>query len=469
MICFNYQENEQAVAIVAMTKDDLTDWLGQQDSFTQNWINAAQFKAKAHSFCLLPDHHGHLLRVLVGLDEDEPMWSLAGLPEKLPPGNYYLDTSQSAYDRIALAIGWGLGSYQFTRYKKTPPRLAQLTLRKPEHDFEQKDIAYIENMVTATALVRDMINTPAADMTPAHIAGIADQLASEFKAQCVHTVGEQLQDAGYPLVHAVGRASSHAPRVIELCWGAEHDHALTLVGKGVCFDSGGLDLKSSNAMRLMKKDMGGAAHVLGLARMIMAAGLPIRLRVLIAAVENMVSANAFKPGDVLYSRAGKSIEIDNTDAEGRLILGDLLTCAAEEKPALIVDFATLTGAARVAVGTEIASFFCTDDEIAQSLQAQGQRYMDPLWRLPLHTPYRNMLDSDIADLANSSASGYAGAITAALFLREFTDTVPWVHFDIMAWNTRARPGRAKGGEAMAIRGVFHWLLDKFHARRSSAC
>jgi leucyl aminopeptidase len=310
-------------------------------------------------------------------------------------------------------------------------------------------------------LVRDLINTPAADMQPSHLAAEAEQLAYVQQAGSTVTVGEELLDRGLYAIHAVGRAAHDEPRLIDIRWGDPTNPLVVLVGKGVCFDSGGLDLKPSAAMRTMKKDMGGAAHVLGLAQLVMAERLPVHLRVLIPAVENAVSANAFRPGDVLATYKGITVEVDNTDAEGRLVLCDALALAAEEKPALIIDFATLTGAARTAVGAEIAAMFCNDDAVAEALAAAAQAVDDPVWRMPLHRGYDYLLDSKIADVANASNSPYGGAITAALFLERFVDGLPWVHFDVMAFNVRPRAGRPEGGEAMGIRAVFRYLEERF--------
>jgi leucyl aminopeptidase len=297
---------------------------------------------------------------------------------------------------------------------------------------------------------------------PEHLADTMIVLGKEFGARVEQVVGDALLEQNFPAIHAVGRASVHAPRLLDLRWGEEGNPRLTLVGKGVCFDSGGLDLKSANGMRLMKKDMGGAAHALGLARLIMSTGLPVRLRVLVAAVENAVAGNALRPGDVIRSRKGLTIEIDNTDAEGRLILCDALAEGAIEQPELLIDFATLTGAARVALGTEVPALFSNSDELAAGLLAAAEAQQDPLWRLPLYNPYREMLDSKIADIANAANAPYAGAITAALFLREFVpEETAWAHVDVMAWNTRSRPARPEGGEAMGIRAVSHYLRQRF--------
>jgi leucyl aminopeptidase len=297
---------------------------------------------------------------------------------------------------------------------------------------------------------------------PEHLPKATQTLAGEFGATFEQTVGEALLTANFPVIHAVGRASVHPPRLLDVRWGDPAHPKITLLGKGVCFDSGGLDLKSSSAMRLMKKDMGGAATALGLARLIMSAGLPIRLRVLIPSVDNAVAGNAFRPGDVIRSRQGLTIEIDNTDAEGRLILCDALAEAGTEQPAVLIDFATLTGAARTALGTEVPALFCNDEALASGLLAAAEREQDPCWRLPLYEPYREMLDSKIADITNASSSPHAGAITAALVLKEFVPAgVTWAHFDLMAWNLKGKPGRPEGGEAMTLRTVFGWLEKQY--------
>jgi leucyl aminopeptidase len=297
---------------------------------------------------------------------------------------------------------------------------------------------------------------------PEDLSRVSEQLANEYHASIKHLIGDELLENNYPTIHAVGRASIHQPRLIDLTWGQPDAPKITLVGKGVCFDSGGLDLKPSNAMRLMKKDMGGAAHVLGLAKLIMALNLPVRLRVLIPAVENAVSSNAFRPGDVLTTRQGITVEVDNTDAEGRLVLCDALTEADSENPEMIIDFATLTGACRVALGTELPGFFCNDQTLAQALQQSGDKVQDLVWQLPLHSPYQDMLKSDIADTLNSAPSPFGGAITAALYLQLFVSkNTPWVHFDVMAWNNRKLPGRPIGGEAFGIRAVYELLAQRY--------
>jgi leucyl aminopeptidase len=310
--------------------------------------------------------------------------------------------------------------------------------------------------------VRDLINTPTDDMGPTELADFTVALGKQYAATVDQIIGDDLLKKGFATIHTVGRASDDAPRLLDLRWGNAAHPKVTLVGKGVCFDTGGLDIKPSSGMLLMKKDMGGAAHVLGLARMIMEAKLPIRLRVLIPAVENSISGNAYRPGDIIKSRKGLTIEIGNTDAEGRVVLADALTEAVSEKPDMLIDIATLTGAARIALGTDIAVLFTNSDEVAAAVSQHAEQQSDPIWRLPLFASYREALNSSIADINNSSSDSYAGAITAGLFLKEFVpDDIPWMHFDMMAWNLKTRPGRPQGGEAMALRALFSYLSAKY--------
>ncbi|MCP5418897.1 MAG: leucyl aminopeptidase family protein [Gammaproteobacteria bacterium] len=454
--CFLNEQPADAVPLIPVLTGQFQDWLKNQSEFARNWIEGTGFKAKPHTICLAPGGEGTLDRVIVGVETVDDPWALGGLPYALPAGCYYLQSEWEAVSQERLLVGWGLGAYRYTRYKESKQTPAQLVM--PEFCDDQA----IERRLQSFYLVRDLINTPAADMMPEQLADTLFALAGEFGAQAKQWVGEELLQADFRLIHAVGRASVHAPRLLDLSWGETAHPRITLVGKGVCFDSGGLDLKTANGMRLMKKDMGGAAHALGLARLIMSAGLPVRLRVLIPTVENAVAGNALRPGDVVRSRKGLTVEIDNTDAEGRLILCDALAEAVTDQPELLLDFATLTGAARVALGTEVPALFCNDDGLAEGLLAMAVNERDPFWRLPLHKPYRDMLDSRIADIANSSSGGFGGAITAALFLQEFVPaTISWAHFDLMAWNSKARPGRPEGGEAMGLRAVFQYLCQRF--------
>jgi leucyl aminopeptidase len=442
-----------AVPITALARDAYDDWLKAQPAARHTWVVQSGFRVQPGGFCLLPDEGGRLEEVLLVIDAGEPIWSFAGLPTALPPGVYRLDQGMRPGAASRAALGWCLGSYAFTRYKDNPRECARLVWPK------SADEGQVMHTAEAIALVRDLINTPANDMGPAQLAEAARTLAKQHRAKCTVIVGDALLKRNYPAVHAVGRASSEEPRLIDLRWGSRGPK-VTLVGKGVCFDSGGLDLKPAAGMKLMKKDMGGAAHVLGLASLIMAEKLPLQLRVLIPAVENAVSGNAFRPLDVLQTRKGLTVEVGNTDAEGRLVLCDALTEADNEQPDLLIDFATLTGAARVALGPELPALFCNDDKLAGAILRHGSLEGDPVWRLPLYKPYRQGLDSKVADLNNISGSPYAGAIVAALFLENFVSPgTRWAHFDVMAWNVSGRPGRPEGGEAMGLRAVYAAILE----------
>ena len=453
--CFLDHRPEAAIPLITLTASGLDKWLTTQPESVQRWVHANGFKASSGEPCPVPNDLGAIDCVLTGVLEPDP-WCLAGLPFGLPEGDYYLDSDWSERELTRAVVGWGLGTYQFTRYKKSHKTLARLVM--PKGCDQQK----INAVVTSVSLARDLINTPAEDMMPEHLAQAVEDLAVTHGANVRQTVGDDLLIDNYPAIHTVGRASAHLPRLIDLDWGETDDPRLTLVGKGVCFDSGGLDLKPSKGMRQMKKDMGGAAHAIALASLVMQNDLPVRLRLLVPAVENAVSANAYRPGDIIITREGISVEIDNTDAEGRVILSDALSEACTDNPDLIVDFATLTGAARVAVGTELPAMFCNHDEVAEGIRAISVDESDEVWRLPLHAPYRELIESKVADLLNSATSPYGGAITAALFLNEFVpDSVAWVHFDVMAWNLRARPGRPEGGEAMGLRAVYEYLEGRY--------
>jgi leucyl aminopeptidase len=443
------------VTLLEPGREALARWLKGKPAKVGRWLEQNGFLAKAGSFCLLPGADGGIERVLAAADPEEGPWQLAGLAAGLPAGRYEIQGRLSRRQAEDIALGWILAGYRFDRYREIEGQGALLVWPK------EADRAAVTRLAEAVTLVRDLVNTPAEDMGPAELAAAARALGKRHKAKVSVIVGDDLLKKNYPLVHAVGRASSRAPRLIDLRWGTKGPR-VTLVGKGVCFDTGGLDLKPSGGMKMMKKDMGGSAHVLGLAHAIMAARLPLRLRVLVPAVENSVSGSAFRPLDVIRSRQGLTVEIGNTDAEGRLVLADALTEGSREKPDLMIDFATLTGAARVALGTELPALFCNDEGLAARFVSAGEAAHDPVWRLPLHKPYRALLDSRVADMNNISDGGFAGAITAALFLQEFVgEGIPWAHLDIMAWNNRARPGRAVGAEAMGLRaalGVVEQLL-----------
>ncbi|GAB4145686.1 MAG: leucyl aminopeptidase family protein [Sphingomonadales bacterium] len=449
----------KAVPVHVLDEAGFKAWRKSAPAHQRRWAEGQSFAAQPGRHLVLPDPAGGLHSVLFGASTaptDGP-WPYAALAAALPPGRYRLIADWSADQAQLAALGWALGHYQFSRYKKPDPtKPRQLVLPA------QVDAAAVRRAYEGTALVRDLVNTPAADMGPTALAAAARAVARRFNAQVKVTVGDALLKAGLPTIHAVGRAAADAPRLIDLRWGPPRAPKVTLVGKGVCFDSGGLDLKPSAGMRWMKKDMGGAAHALALAQMIMDAGLKVRLRLLIPAVENAVSGNAFRPGDIIKTRKGLHVEIGNTDAEGRLVLCDALALADAEKPALMLDFATLTGAARVALGGDLPALFSDDDALAADFAAAGAAHADPSWRLPLWPPYKAKLKSPIADLCNVADSGLAGAITAALYLQHFVEQAQsWAHIDLYAWHDAAKPGRPKGGEAMSLRAAFAVIAARF--------
>ena len=458
--------NDKVILITPVVTKNFSQWVEMQAPFVKNWMQASNFIAKQGSLCLVPDQSGRLSQVFIGMNSGDDFWEIGSLPTSLPPGIYQFDLAVSFLlegeflQRMVLA--WGLGHYQFDRYKQLPTkRLAWLVLPESSEDYHF-DALEANRSITAITWARDLINTPTQDMGPLQLAQAALSLVDEFGGKLTQIVGDDLLSANYPGIHAVGRASAAAPRLIDLRWGDSAHPKLCLVGKGVCYDTGGLNIKVKDGMRYMKKDMAGAAHALGLARMVMSANLPINLRVLIPAVENSISGNAYRAGDIIRSRNGLTIEINNTDAEGRVILADALAEAMSDNPALVLDFATLTGAGRVALGPDLPALFCDHNPLLQNLLACGQKEQDPLWPLPLFTPYRKFIDSPIADISNTSSSPYGGAITAALFLKEFVNPdIPWAHFDLMAWNLRSLPARPEGGEAMALRACFRYLQENF--------
>jgi len=422
----------------------------------QAFISTAAFEAKPGRSLLLPGGNGKLSGVLLGIespdDPDKDRFRPGQLVGLLPAGTYRF--ANKPHDTRLAALAFALGSYQFSRYRKSEARNVRLVL--PE-DVDGDALSHIVEGVT---LCRDLTNTPSNDMGPAELEGAARALAKKHSAKIHVTSGNALAK-NFPLVHAVGAGSARAPRLIDMTWGKTGDPKITLVGKGVCFDTGGLDIKPDTGMLNMKKDMGGAATALALAHMIMADRLRVRLRVIIPAVENAISGTSFRPRDVYVSRKGISVEIGNTDAEGRLILADALTLAEEDRPALVVDFATLTGAARVALGPDMPPFFTDDDALADELMRAATAESDPLWRLPLWRPYASLLDSKVADLNNVGTGGQAGAITAALFLRRFANTKAWVHFDIFAWTPAAKPGRPEGAECQSARALHALLRSRY--------
>ena len=447
---------EPAHCIHLVDKASLADWLKRQSAPRRALLDALRFEGKPHQFAILPGDKGFEVVAAVAKRDQLAPWCLARLGEALPEATYRLAEGTPG----AAALGWLLAQHRFDRYRSKPePGAGPRVLLTA-------DVATIDRAVAeaqATALVRDLVDTPAADLGPADLEAAVRALGDDSNARVEVTHGDKL-DSGYPMIAAVGRGATRerSPRLIELVWGRDTDPRLAIIGKGVCFDSGGLDIKPASGMRLMKKDMGGAAHAIALAQLIIAQRLPVRLHLLIPAVENSISAAAFRPGDVVASRRGLQVEIDNTDAEGRLVLGDALTRAGEENPGLIIDFATLTGAARVALGPDLPALFANDDALAAELLAAADRSADPLWRMPLWDGYDDMLKSTLADLTNSADSPMAGAVTAALFLRRFVpEGVPWAHLDTFAWRVAATPGRPKGGEALGLRAVFAALEARF--------
>ncbi|MEM9099543.1 MAG: leucyl aminopeptidase family protein [Pseudomonadota bacterium] len=421
------------------------------------WARANAFSAAAAEALTIPAPDGGIAAVLVGLGAPEKRartrFPIGKFARSAPEGSYRIATVMDTDTATRAALGWQLAQYRFTRYKGEAQDFR--TLETPDG----VDQAHIDAMIAGSTLARDLINTPASDMGPAALEAAARQLALAHRAEISVIQGEDLLATNFPMIHTVGRAAAQAPRLIDMRWGRGPE--IALVGKGVCFDTGGLDLKPSSAMALMKKDMGGAANILGLAKMIMLKELPIRLRVLIPAVENAVAGNAFRPGDVLTSRKGLTVEVNNTDAEGRLVLADALALACEGSPELILDMATLTGAARVALGPDLPPMFTDDEVLAKDLIAGGERGADPLWRMPLWPGYEADIEPQIADLDNAPAGGFAGAITAALFLKRFVDREAWAHFDIYGWAPKDLPGRPKGGEAQACRAAFEMLCKRY--------
>jgi len=448
---------QSARAIHLVDAKDHDAWLAAQPGRHRAALAAQGFRPRAHAHAILPGETPEDWSVAAGVADTAALgpWCLARLAETLPAGDYRLAQG----DPGAAIFGWMSAHYRFDRYKASGEEKGPRVLLT----VQPAAIEGAAAQARATALVRDMVNVPTADMGPEQIEAEAQRVAGRHGATMTVTRGDALE-TGYPMIHAVGRAADRAsaPRLIELVWGREDHPRVALVGKGVVFDSGGLDIKPAAGMRLMKKDMGGAAHALALADLVMGAGLPVRLHLLLPTVENAIGGNAFRPGDVLRSRKGLSVEIGNTDAEGRLILGDALARAGEEAPVLIVDFATLTGAARVALGPDLPAMFANDESLAADLSACGTAIDDPVWRMPLWAPYNDLFKSDIADLSNSGESAFAGAITAALFLQRFVpEDTPWAHFDTFAWRPTARPGRPKGGEAYGLRAAFAMLQKRY--------
>ena len=442
------------IKIDVLRPDNWETYKGALTEAQARFADERKFQADAGQRLSLPESDGRIKRVLFGCgsetDDDIGEMRLGALSNFLSEGYYSLGNVPSDMTKNLAAIGWGLGAYRFDRYLSDPKNPPLLVLADDDEHQE------IRASVASTALCRDLINTPAGDMGPEALEQAARDLAKAYDADVSSIIGEDLLTENYPMIHAVGRAAHQAPRLVEIEWGDPTHPRLAVVGKGITFDTGGVNMKSASGARLMKKDMGGAAHALALSKMIMAMNLPIRLHCLLAIAENAVSANAYRPGDILQTRLGITVEIDNTDAEGRLVLGDALCKATESDPKFIIDFATLTGAARVALGPHLPPMFCNRTAPIEPVGRQGQAQHDPVWYMPLWQPYNSMLSSPIATLKNAGG-GFAGSVTAALFLERFVKNTPWMHFDTYGWNPTSRPGHPKGGDMYGVRAVYHRL------------
>ncbi len=443
-----------STTIETVSSSTFATFVGGLDERTRNWLAITNFTGKPHTFVIMPRDDGKIDKVFVGISSDTDIFSLAHLPFSLPAGTYKLAESCAMPTYVA-ALSWLLGGYQFSRYKSDPKQPAVLAVRACAETTKA-----IETF-DAIALTRDLVNTPTEDMGPAHLSAVAKGLVTEFGGVFREVVGDALLQENFPAIHAVGRASHRPPRLLEILWGDPSHPKIAVVGKGVCFDTGGLNIKGSEGMRQMKKDMGGSAHALALARLIMQSKLPVSLQMLVPAVENAISGNSYRPGEIVSTRAGLKIEIGNTDAEGRVVLSDALAYAAERKPDLIIDFATLTGAARVALGPELPATFTNSDEWFDRLSVASTTCQDPLWRMPLWQPYHEMIKSNIGDIVNTSGP-QAGSVTAALFLERFIPAgQAWIHIDCFSWNLKSRPGRPEGGEAQSLRATFEMLSSAF--------
>jgi len=451
-----------ATPILLLHEDEFSTWRQQQAKPAQAWLDLQSFRGERGKLVLIPNEQGGIATVVLGLgkrsnEEAINMWSAASLVDRLPEGQYVVQTELSAQTAQQFALGWEYGQYRFERYKQQPERKPRTLVGSVGMNIDEPLAVN-----AACTLARDLINTPAGDLTPQALAQQVVDVAQRYGAEVRRYAGDALLQNNFPTVHAVGRAAAVAPELVDFEWGDANHPRLTLVGKGVCFDSGGLDIKPPSGMLLMKKDMGGAACTLALAQLIMQAKLPVRLRVIIPCVENAISGNAFRPGDVIKTRSGLTVEIGNTDAEGRLILCDALSLADADAPELLIDMATLTGAARVALGPELPALFTKDTQLASDMMAAGTCESDPVWHLPLWAPYDDELSSKIADVNNSSSSGFSGAITAALYLQRFVSKAKqWAHLDLYAWNPKDRPGRPSGAEAHCVRMLFGYLRGRF--------
>jgi leucyl aminopeptidase len=459
---FEEHDSTAARPLWLVAEGDLDRWLATQDEAARAWLDALRFRGERHQVACLADGAGAVRGAVLGLGPlattaELETWHLAGAVERLPGGAWQIATPLPAAAATAAALGWAHGSYRFERYR-SKPRAAPAAALVPPH---LADMTYVRQMAAALAMARDLINTPAADLSPERLADEALALAAHHGATGHCVVGDALRE-GFPAIHAVGQAAESGPRLVDFSWGDPAAPKVTLVGKGVCFDTGGLDIKPPAGMLLMKKDMGGAACVLALARMVMASTLPVRLRVLIPAVENAISGNAYRPGDVLRTRSGLTVEVGNTDAEGRLVLADALTLAVAERPDLLVDLATLTGAARIALGPELPAVFGSREATVEALLRHGRQLADPLWPLPLWSGYDDELASKVADLNNVSGSTFAGSIIGGLFLRRFVCAAQdWLHVDLYGWNPKDRPGRPVGAEPQVVRALYALLVERY--------
>ena len=444
------------ISLVPLKASEFEDWRQTLSENFRQWVGSSGFKAKAGQFCTMPGDGDMAPSCVFGIQDEGWLNQLSSLVSRLPEGVYQLRCEWDSERRLQASLGWGLAAYRFDRYKKNKKPQAILLL---DEDIDDQ----VRALCDAQCLVRDLVNTPTEHMGPQQLADAVTGQADRFDGDFDEVVGRDLLTRNFPAIHVVGRASDRDPRLVQMTWGDEAAPLVALVGKGVCFDTGGLDLKSAAGMAHMKKDMGGGAHALALASLVMQSKLPVRLLLLIPAVENSVSGNAYRPGDVIETRKGLSVEIGNTDAEGRVVLSDALTYACEQKPDLVIDFATLTGAARVAMGAELTPLFSNHIDVARAIQDAGDEVEDPMWTMPLYQPYRKLIESPIADLNNTGKTSLGGCITAALFLEHFVEPeIPWVHIDTFAWNPSNKPGRPSGGEALGLRAVFRYLQSRYN-------
>ncbi|MGE4351210.1 MAG: M17 family metallopeptidase [Bdellovibrionales bacterium] len=450
-----HKASTKAILLTLVSASTLDSWLKKQSDAVAAWFKTTNFTGQAETFAMIPDKDGQLSRVVAGIGETPSLWDLAGLPAKLPSGTYVLEGAKTARLEEKLALGWLLGGYAFSLHKKKKQNKTTLCLS------DKTDIAKVTYLAETIARARDMISTPAQELTPEDLFQHVRKIAKEHKAKLTQTVGDDLLRNGFNAIHAVGRASPCPPRLIDLTWGKAKDPKLTLIGKGVSFDTGGLDLKPPSSMLMMQKDMGGAAVALAVAALVMKNKLPVRLRLLIPAAENSIGGNAYRPSDVLTMKNGLTVEVGNTDAEGRLILADALAEAEAEKPDWLIDFATL-GPARGMFGPEMGTYYTNDESIAKDLNKINIEQEDYVWRMPLHAPFKSWIETPFADLNNISGQPYGGSITAAIFLEQFCQqAAKRIHFDFMGWNTSSKSGRPQGGEAMTLRTAYALIEKRF--------